>query len=92
MIQSISKSCECISVEWERKAIMPGERGLIHVQVPVDQNGPFYRLIWISSNVTNNNPDLGSFELSIKGVVAKPVAKKKHKGPQARKQIPRTNF
>jgi len=92
MIQSIATSCECLHVQWERKAIMPGESGVIQVHLPVDQDGPFYRLIWISSNATNNNPELGTFELSIKGSLVRPAAKKKHKGPTLPKKQPRTNF
>ena len=81
MITAIEPSCHCLSVNWRRAPVMPGEKGTISVTYasPID-NGKFNRALWIASNATNVDPSTMRFELRVMGEGVKNLPRKKVTG------------
>ncbi len=83
MITGIEPSCHCLSVNWQRGPVMPGEKGSVDVDyaAPIEE-GRFDRGLMIVSNAANIDPALMRFELRVtgEGVKELPALSKKKSG------------
>lgn len=50
MILQVKSTCHCTVAEWDRKAIEPGQTGLIRVTYDSQKEGDFYRIVSVSTN------------------------------------------
>jgi hypothetical protein len=78
MITAIEPSCHCVTANWRRAPVMPGETGTIAVtySAPIGE-GKFNRALWIASNATNVDPNTMRFELRVLGEGVKSLPRKR---------------
>jgi hypothetical protein len=82
IIQKCSGSCHCTKPTCPTAPIMPGAKSKIKVEFETkDKDGNFNKSVTIKCNATNINPNIGGYEIFIKGnvVVKKKAGVKKKK-------------
>jgi Protein of unknown function (DUF1573) len=84
IIGKCAGSCSCTKPTCPSQPIMPGAKGKINVHFETkDKEGAFNKSVFIKCNATNINPNVGQYEIFLKGNVlvkgakaTKAVAKK----------------
>jgi Protein of unknown function (DUF1573) len=70
LIQKCAGSCSCTKPTCPTQPIMPGQKGKIIVHFETkDKEGAFNKSVFIKCNATNVNPNVGQYEIFIKGNV-----------------------
>jgi Protein of unknown function (DUF1573) len=70
IIQKCAGSCSCTKPTCPTQPIMPGQKGKINVHFETkDKEGAFNKSVFIKCNATNINPNVGQYEIFLKGNV-----------------------
>ncbi len=76
IIQKCSGSCSCTKPLCPTAPIMPGAKGKVAVTFETkDKEGNFNKSVFIKCNAANINPNVGGYEIFIKGNVLLPGKK-----------------
>jgi len=76
IIQKCAGSCSCTKPTCPTQPIMPGQKGKINVHFETkDKDGAFNKSVFIKCNATNVNPNVGQYEIFLKGNVVKKALK-----------------
>ena len=67
MLLQVRTTCHCVSIEWSREPIAPGETGIIRATYDAQREGEFYKIISVN---TNFDPNMG-VPFSFSGTVDK---------------------
>ncbi len=67
MLLQVRTTCHCVSIEWPREPIAPGETGIIRATYDAQREGEFYKIISVN---TNFDPNMG-VPFSFSGTVDK---------------------
>jgi hypothetical protein len=54
LLLQVRSTCQCVTVEWSREAIRPGETGAIKVTYDAQREGDFYKIIAVNTNFDPN--------------------------------------
>lgn len=65
LIADVNASCGCTKPRWDKKPVMPGESGVIHVTYNTMLTGHFRKTLVVRTNAANGNNQV----LRIKGFV-----------------------
>jgi hypothetical protein len=78
IIGKCAGSCSCTKPTCPSQPIMPGAKGKINVHFETkDKEGAFNKSVFIKCNATNINPNVGQYEIFLKGNVLVKGAKSK---------------
>jgi hypothetical protein len=75
IVTEAQPSCYCISVNWSRSPVMPGDKGSLEVVYHAEEVGAFDKGIWVSSNSNTAQP----VELRVRGNVVSASSSRKKK-------------
>lgn len=54
LILQVRSTCHCVSVEWSREPVRPGETGVIKATYDAQREGDFYKIISVNTNFDPN--------------------------------------
>jgi hypothetical protein len=78
IIGKCAGSCSCTKPTCPSQPVMPGAKGKINVHFETkDKEGAFNKSVFIKCNATNINPNVGQYEIFLKGNVLVKGAKAK---------------
>lgn len=54
MLLQVRTTCYCVTLDWSREAIRPGETGVIRATYDAQREGDFYKIIAVNTNFDPN--------------------------------------
>jgi hypothetical protein len=54
MLLQVRTTCHCVSMDWSREPIRPGETGVIRATYDAQREGDFYKIISVNTNFDPN--------------------------------------
>jgi hypothetical protein len=56
LLQTVKSGCHCTTVKWKEAPIAPGESATIQATFDAEKEGPFYKIITVTTNFDPNTP------------------------------------